>query len=119
MMHRIQQLAIPTKPNTIHGFIFDLAVFASNIVFALTILDRTENLPDMTIGWLLGLAVITHLIGAILKSNPLKYRMGETTGGSSAGILRKFMDVPNSSKKQFYITKSQRCNYLLDFQYNN
>lgn len=93
MMHRIQQLAIPTKPNTIHGFIFDLAVFAGNIFFVLTILDQTENLPDRTIGWLLGLAVVTQMIGAILKSNPLKYRMGETTGGSKAGILRKFMDV--------------------------
>jgi hypothetical protein len=93
MMHRIQQLPIPTKPNTIHGFIFDLAVFAGNIFFVLTILDQTENLPDRTIGWLLGLAVVTQMIGAILKSNPLKYRMGETAGGSTAGILRKFMDV--------------------------
>lgn len=92
-MNRLQQLAIPTKSNTIHGFIFDLAVLAGNIFFALTILNRTENLPDQTIGWLMGLAVITQLIGAVLKSNPLQHRLSEKSPKSARGILDKFMDV--------------------------
>lgn len=92
-MNRVQQLSIPTNPKTIHGFIFDLAVLAGNIVFVLSILDRTENLADRTIGLLMGLAVITQLLGAVLKSNPLKHRLYENSSGSSAGIMDIFMDV--------------------------
>lgn len=92
-MTRFQQLSILISPNTIHGFIFDLAVLAGNIVFALSILDQTENIPDRTIGLLLVLAVITQLLGALLKTNPLKHRLHAQSTRSAAGILAKFMNV--------------------------
>jgi hypothetical protein len=77
----------------VHGFIFDVAVLASNIVFSLSVLDRAETLPDRTIGILLGAAVITQLLGALLKTNPLKYRRSGAPSRSSADILDKFMDA--------------------------
>ena len=92
-MNRFQQLSISTKPNTIHGFIFDLVVLAGNIVFVLSVLDQTENLPDRTIGLLLAMAIITQLIGALLKTNPLKHRLFEQSTRSAAGIPEIFMDV--------------------------
>jgi hypothetical protein len=92
-MNRIQQLTFPANPNTIHGFIFDLAVLVGNIVFSVSILDLGENLPDRTIGILLGAAVITQLLGAVLKTKPLRYRLSGTPARSSADILDKFMDA--------------------------
>jgi hypothetical protein len=92
-MNRLQQFSIQTNPKTIHGFIFDLAVLMGNIVFALSILDQTENLPDRTIGLLMGLAVIAQLLGALLKANPLKQRLSERPARSTKGIPEKFMDV--------------------------
>jgi hypothetical protein len=92
-MNRFQKISTFANPKAIHGFIFDLAVLAGNIVFVLTILDRTESLHDRTIGILMGLAVITQLLGALLKTNPLKHRLFENSTRSSAGILDIFMDV--------------------------
>jgi magnesium-transporting ATPase (P-type) len=92
-MNRIQKYTIPTTPNAIHGFIFDLAVLAGNIIFAVSILDQTEDLPDRTVGLLMALAIVAQLFGAILKSSPLKQRLWKKPSRSGKGILDKFMDV--------------------------
>ena len=92
-MNRIQKYTIPTTPNAIHGFIFDLAVLAGNIIFAMSILDQTEDLPDRTVGLLMALAIVAQLFGAILKSSPLKQRLWKKPSRSGKGILDKFMDV--------------------------
>jgi hypothetical protein len=88
-MNKIQQFSLLSNPKTIHGFIFDLVVLAGNIVFSVSILDLSVDLPDRTIGILLGVAVITQLLGAVLKTNPLRYRLSGTPARSSADILDK------------------------------
>ena len=90
-MNSIHQLSILTSPDRVRGFIFDLAVFAGNIVFTVSILDRSENLSDRNIGILLNVAVITQLLGAVLKTNPLKYRLSGTSPRHAADMLDKFM----------------------------
>jgi hypothetical protein len=92
-MNSISKFSVLKSPDRVRGFIFDLAVLAGNIVFTVSILDRSENLPDRTIGILLGVAVISQLLGAVLKTNPLKYRLSETPSRSTGNILDKFMDV--------------------------
>ena len=92
-MNRIQQLTFPANPNAMHGFFFDLAVLAGNILFSVSILDLSEDLPDRTIGILLGVAVFTQLLGTVLKTKPLRYRLSDTPARSSTDILDKFMDA--------------------------
>ena len=92
-MNSIPQFSILSSPERVRGFIFDLAVLAGNIVFTVSILDLSEDLPDRTVGILLGVAVITQLLGAVLKTNPLKYRLSGRPSRSSADIFDKFMDV--------------------------
>jgi len=90
-MNSIPQFSILTSPDRVRGFIFDLAVLAGNIVFTVSILDQSENLSDRTIGILLGVAVTTQLLGAVLKTNPLKYRLSATSPRHTADMLDKFM----------------------------
>ena len=92
-MNSINKFSILTSPDRVRGFIFDLAVLAGNIVFTVSILAQSENLPDRTIGILLGVAVITQLLGAVLKTNPLKYRLSGTSLRPTADMLDKFMSA--------------------------
>ena len=92
-MNSINKFSILTSPDRVRGFIFDLAVLAGNIVFTVSILAQSENLPDRTIGILLGVAVITQLLGAVLKTNPLKYRLSGISPRQKADVLDKFMSV--------------------------
>ena len=92
-MNSIPQFSILSSPQKVRGFIFDLAILGGNIVFTVSILDRSQDLPDRTIGILLGVAVITQLLGAVLKTNPLKYRLSGSPPRATADIFDKFMDV--------------------------
>ncbi|MFC1922143.1 hypothetical protein ACFLY4_02550 [Chloroflexota bacterium] len=92
-MNSISKISVLTSPDRVRGFIFDLAVLAGNIVFTVSILDRNQDLPDRTIGILLGVGIATQLLGAVLKTNPLKHCLSATPSRSSASIFDKFMDV--------------------------
>ena len=92
-MNSLRQFSILTSSDRVRGFIFDLAVLAGNIIFALTILDRSENLSDRNIGFLLLAAMITQALGAVLKSGPLHYRLSGRSPRQSDDLLDKFMSV--------------------------
>ena len=92
-MNSLRQFSILTSSDRVRGFIFDLAVLAGNIIFALTILDRSEDLSDRNIGFLLLAAMITQALGAVLKSGPLHYRLSGRSPRQSDDLLDKFMSV--------------------------
>jgi hypothetical protein len=66
---------------------------AGNIVFTVSILDLNETIPDRTIGILLGVAVTSQLLGAVLKTGPLHYRLSGISPRQKADVLDKFMSV--------------------------
>ena len=92
-MNSINKFSVLTSPDRVRGFIFDAAVLAGNIVFTVSVLDQSENIPDRTIGILLGVAVTTQLLGAVLKTGPLHYRLSGTSPRQKADVLDKFMSV--------------------------
>jgi magnesium-transporting ATPase (P-type) len=92
-MNRLRQFSILTSSDRVRGFIFNLAVLAGNIIFALTILDRSENLSDRNIGFLLLAAMTTQLLGAVLKTGPLHFRLSRKSPRQSDDLLDKFMGV--------------------------
>ena len=92
-MNSINKFSVLTSPDRVRGFIFDAAVLAGNIVFTVSVLDQSENIPDRTIGILLGVAVTTQLLGAVLKMGPLHYRLSGTSPRQKADVLDKFMSV--------------------------
>jgi len=92
-MKSLRHFPILTSPDRVRGLIFDLAVLAGNLIFTLSILERSENLSDRNIGFLLLAAMITHLLGAVLKSGPLKYRLSGKSSRQTDDLLDKFMGV--------------------------
>jgi hypothetical protein len=92
-MNSLPQFSILSSPDRVRGFIFDLAVLAGNIVFTVSILDRSENLSDRNIGYLMLAAVITQLLGAVLKAGPLQYRRSGKSSRQTEDVLDKFMGV--------------------------
>ena len=92
-MNSINKISVLTSPDRVRGFIFDLAVLAGNIAFTVSILDQSENLPDRTIGILLGVAVTTQLLGAVLKTGPLHDRLSGTSPRQNADVLDKFISA--------------------------
>ena len=92
-MNSLPQFSILSSPDRVRGFIFDLAVLAGNIVFTVSILDRSENLSDRNIGYLMLAAVITQLLGAVLKAGPLQYRHSGKSSRQTEDVLDKFMGV--------------------------
>jgi magnesium-transporting ATPase (P-type) len=92
-MNSLRQFSILTSPDRVRGFVFDLAVLAGNIVFSVSILDRSENLSDRNIGFLLLAAMTTQLLGAVLKSRPLQYRLSGKSPRQTDDLLDKFMGV--------------------------
>ncbi len=92
-MNRLPQFPILTSPDRVRGFVFDLAVLAGNIIFTVSILDRSEDIPDRDIGILLFAAITTQFLGAVLKAGPLQYRLSGKTPRQSEDVLDKFMGV--------------------------
>jgi len=93
LMNSLQQFSILTSPERVRGFVFDLAVLAGNIVFSVSILDRSENLSDRNIGILLLAAIVTQLLGAVLKAGPLQFRLNRESSRQTDHLLDKFMGV--------------------------
>ena len=74
-MDSLPRPATLTNPQRVRGFIFDLAMLAGNIFFIGSFLESAEDLPERTIGILLSVAVVTQLLGAVLKTRPLHFRV--------------------------------------------
>ena len=92
-MNSIHQFSILSSPDRVRGFIFDLAVLAGNLAFTVSILDRSENISDRNIGILLVVALTTQLLGALMKTGPLQYRLSGTSPRHTADLIDKFMSL--------------------------
>jgi hypothetical protein len=73
------------QPDRIHGFVFDGATILANFyVLGSIIRSPIEEFSDRRIGILLGLGVLSHFVGALLKKGPLQRRIEELEGDKSA-----------------------------------
>lgn len=92
-MDRFIKVPSLTNPNRIRGTIFDVAILAGNIFFVGSFLESGENLPDRTIGILLMAAIVTQLLGAVLKTGPLRYRLSQKPSRQNTDLLDKFTEI--------------------------
>jgi hypothetical protein len=85
------QIAPFKQPDRIHGLIFDGAFFLGNVVWLGSYGNNVDNLPDKTIGLILGIAIITQFLGAWLKQGSLGQRLQQTPKGQ--GVLDGWMNL--------------------------
>jgi hypothetical protein len=81
------------QPHRFHGLVFDGLAFAGSILFATTLPLNGEELSEKTAGWLLSLAILFQLLGAIAKSGPLQRRLSQDTPASSMGCSDRMMKI--------------------------
>lgn len=87
------QLTGILQPHRFHGLVFDGLAFAGSILFATRLPLNGEELPEKTAGWLLSLAILCQILGAIAKTGPLQRRLSQDASAGSMGCSDRLMKI--------------------------
>lgn len=92
MPHRVNQLTHAIAAEKRRGLLFDGAVFLSVGLGAGLIAGDAGALTDTFVGFLLLFALLTQIVGALLKKGPLGRRLAVRERRAQADLLDRFMD---------------------------